>query len=135
MKKKLFWILYICMIFFIWGNSLLPANNSSMVSGGLSYGIYQFLHLTMDFDIFHSFIRKCAHFSEYALLGIIGMNCSTKENQIKMILLCIGISCLDETIQLFVEGRSGQLSDVLIDSCGTILGYFTAKISQHLFCE
>lgn len=121
------------MIFFIWGNSLLPAENSSIVSRGLSYELYQFLHLSMHFDLFHMLIRKCAHFSEYCILGIIGKNCVSKENYRKMMLLCIGIACLDETIQLFVAGRSGQLSDVLIDSCGILLGTFIVQISHRFF--
>lgn len=32
------------------------------------------------------------------------------------------IACIDETLQLFSFGRSGQMTDVVIDTCGVILG-------------
>lgn len=38
------------------------------------------------------------------------------------LLLCAAVAAVDETIQLFVSGRSGQLSDVLLDSCGALTG-------------
>ena len=32
------------------------------------------------------------------------------------------IACIDETLQLFSFGRSSQMTDVVIDTCGVILG-------------
>ena len=49
---------------------MLPAIESSNISGGLSYKVYEFLNLNLDFELFHTFIRKCAHFIEYAILGV-----------------------------------------------------------------
>jgi VanZ family protein len=41
---------------------------------------------------------------------------------------CIDFAGLDEYHQSFVAGRSPQKRDVLIDSCGVILGVIIARI-------
>ena len=40
------------------------------------------------------------------------------------LLICLIYAFSDEIHQLFVLGRSGEFRDVLIDFCGSILGYF-----------
>ncbi len=74
------------------------------------------------------FVRKAAHFAEFAVLGaLIMIFLSTFD--IKRI-LCALISVLgsavyaafDEFHQTFVSGRSGQISDVLLDACGAVFG-------------
>lgn len=73
-------------------------------------------------------IRKLAHFSEYGLAGILGSVCfklwgKAKKYQImETLFVGIMVALCDETIQLFVPGRSGQLSDVWIDFGGYTLG-------------
>lgn len=37
-------------------------------------------------------------------------------------LISIGYACLDEYIQTFIEGRSGNIKDVMIDCIGVIIG-------------
>ncbi|MBQ9278981.1 MAG: VanZ family protein [Lachnospiraceae bacterium] len=73
-------------------------------------------------------IRKCAHATEYAVLGMlfVGVVYSKKKSVKKFILKpliwCAVYASTDEFHQLFVEGRSGQPLDVLIDSLGALLG-------------
>lgn len=122
MKNKLWFVFFILWTLFIFSNSMLPAIESSDISSGLSYKIYYLLNLTVDFELFHTFIRKCAHFIEYAILGIFAGLSFKKEYFIKIVLLCVLVASCDETIQLFVEGRSGQVSDVLLDSIGSFTG-------------
>lgn len=122
MKNKLWFVFFILWTLFIFSNSMLPAVESSDISSGLSYKIYEMLNLTVDFELFHTFIRKCAHFIEYAILGVFAGFAFKKEYFTKIILLCILVASCDETIQLFVEGRSGQVSDVLLDSIGSFTG-------------
>lgn len=124
MKSKKIFILFCIWICFIWANSLLPATQSSELSGGLTYQLYHFLHLPIDFELFHTFIRKCAHFCEYAVLG--GLALLSFGYRKRGLGISILVACLDETLQLFIEGRSGQISDVLIDSTGIICGFFIA---------
>ena len=35
---------------------------------------------------------------------------------------CFIVAVMDESIQLFVDGRAGRALDVLIDSCGACFG-------------
>lgn len=123
MKDKKLLILYAFVILFIWTNSFAPASQSEQLSGGLTFQIYEFLNLKVNFDLFHAFIRKCAHFTEYTILGLIGFF-SIKDQWKRMFVVSILIACIDEIIQLFVPGRSGQISDVLLDSSGIAFGCF-----------
>ena len=116
MKRKISCICFCLCVAFIFYNSSLPAIESSEVSEGLTYKIYEFLNLDIEFYYFHIFIRKLAHFIEYFGLGLFAFYAfDTKLSFI----LCILVACFDETLQLFVVGRSGQISDVLLDSLGS----------------
>lgn len=75
-------------------------------------------------------VRKCAHATEYALLGILWM-LTLGAFEVSMIrrwwiswLLSALYASGDELHQMFVPGRSCQLKDVLIDSGGAIAGIF-----------
>ena len=74
------------------------------------------------------YIRKLAHFTLYAIGGILIANYintyNIKDKNKIIYSICIGATyaCTDEFHQLFVEGRSGQLTDVLIDSLGVATG-------------
>ena len=74
-------------------------------------------------------IRKIAHFTEYTVLGALLCSCAYSFARIKPIkfvpyTVSIGLfTCfVDETIQLGIEGRSGQVSDMWIDFFGVLLG-------------
>ena len=69
MKNKGWLILFVLWVLFIFSNSMLPAIESDNISTGLGYKIYELLNLNVDFEIFHIFIRKSAHFIEYAIFG------------------------------------------------------------------
>ena len=73
-------------------------------------------------------IRKSAHFLEYTMLGLLlsltlkawgmqGGKCF-----VTALLIGVAYAASDELHQLFVSGRSGQFTDVLIDSAGVFLG-------------
>ena len=74
------------------------------------------------------FIRKCAHFLAYLVLGIIVLfamrriGLMGKQGIGFTLLLCIGYAITDELHQSFVPGRTPKLTDVLIDSSGALLG-------------
>lgn len=78
------------------------------------------------FDIFSYVIRKTAHFSEYAILGLL-LFLSIKSFVDKNIILypttfIIGVlyAISDEFHQSFVSQRAPMLKDVFIDSLGVI---------------
>ena len=70
------------------------------------------------------FIRKLAHFTIYALLGFntcnMYRNYGIKHYAILALITCILYACSDEWHQSFVSGRSPQITDVGIDTCGAL---------------
>ncbi len=77
------------------------------------------------------YVRKLAHFSEYALLGIslilpVTACYSDRFRRRALVLITWGICAVyaasDEFHQSFSPGRSPQLRDVVIDSCGALTG-------------
>lgn len=75
-------------------------------------------------------VRKLAHFTLYFILGLLVFNFIFEFSFARWwgVYLSIGISflyaCSDEVHQLFVPGRSGQVSDVLLDTFGSCVGIF-----------
>lgn len=73
-------------------------------------------------------VRKTAHAMEYAVLGLLTAGAYIRRGTSirKGILVPWGIATLyaasDEFHQLFVPGRSGQVSDVVLDSAGVLAG-------------
>lgn len=134
LRWGVFLLLWVC---FIWGHSLIQGPQSSAESGfvyALLRPLFEALGV-VDRDLCTFIIRKCAHFSEYAMLGIISINFGRALVGEKRLsprlralptLLCALVPAADETLQLFVPGRSGSPRDVLIDLCGMATGALLA---------
>lgn len=72
-------------------------------------------------------VRKGAHFSEYAVLGALTFSAlkmliSTKLRFTISSAFGLIYAATDEIHQLFVSGRAGRFTDVLIDFCGVLFG-------------
>lgn len=129
----------------IWGNSLIPGEISGEISGFVTEVIGKLLGLAPgESQGGHGLLRKLAHFSEFACFGALltwrlGMGMQTGRNLICQTLLgSLTVACLDETIQVFVDGRSSGLPDVWIDACGAaagmtvlLFGYYLRKKKKH----
>ena len=105
-------------IAFIWGHSLVQGPQSSAESGavvGLLRPLFEAVGVA-DTDVMSLVVRKCAHFSEYAVLGAISRGLLVAR------LAESGRPAIDESIQLFVPGRSGSPVDVCIDLAGVVAG-------------
>ena len=125
MKKRVLTILIVLNLALIWGNSLLPAANSSAVSGGILDILGQFLPFLLT-EFGHTLLRKAAHFSEFALLGLLycGRHRLTKgETPPHLMGFGLTVGCIDESIQIFTPGRASSLIDVWIDASGFALGF------------
>ena len=126
MKNKrlvLAWTLLILWMLFIFIMSSFNGVMSSNQSGSIAVLIYNLFDIS-DTEKVSFIVRKCAHVSEFFILGILVINLVSKYN-VKHIYLISFIICVlyassDEFHQLFVPGRSGQVTDVLIDLIGTI---------------
>ena len=83
-------------------------------------------------------IRKCAHFTEYAVLGFFtykAVSCDVLDRKKAVLtaqLISTGYASTDEIHQMFVPGREGKVFDVMIDSCGAFCGIMVSLITQKL---
>jgi len=127
-KKIILGVLIAVWICLIWGHSMQTATVSESESGKfleILGKVFPFL-LSSDWGMF--IVRKSAHFMEYFILGILlCMEFSTYLygflNRISIpVLTGLFIAFVDETIQLFVPGRSGEVRDMWIDFAGVALG-------------
>ena len=126
-KKGFFWLIVTIFIALtIFGFSNQTSQQSSSMSIELAKRIIFWLHL--DLDTIHFLVRKLAHFTIYMALGFSFFRSMQffKPEQKRLWLFCFLILVVyagfDEFHQLFIDGRSGELRDVFIDSCGGFLG-------------
>lgn len=123
------------LIIFIFAQSCLPAKISSEESSR----VLEFLNSITDLlglgSIFTSHIvRKLAHFTEFAMLGVFFMlSVSTYKNKypkqyIMTLLGCLSVAVCDECIQLFIPGRAGSIQDVLLDFSGALFGVTVVSV-------
>ena len=127
MNKKQFQICLgavLLWIIFIFCRSLQPAD----VSSSESTGVLTLLQRFVPFGLTEHFIRKLGHFTEFGVLGVLSgtlfCGCCQRPRTGFLFAVMTGMSAAlcDETIQLFVEGRNGQIPDVWIDIAGTAAG-------------
>jgi VanZ family protein len=64
------------------------------------------------------FIRRSAHFAEYAILFVFLNLGPLRGRPIVALFVVIGCGSLDETRQLLTPGRSGTVTDVALDASG-----------------
>ena len=137
-KKLILWILIFVWMITIFMFSAQNGDESSELSQGfLRTFILRFTPDNISEDIVNMMeyiIRKCAHMTEYAVFGILVFyqiklyRLFEKEwNRIVMAVICVMIyASTDEIHQLFVGGRSGRFTDVLIDTAGGFIGIMAA---------
>lgn len=135
MKKKLYFLPVILTMILIFLFSAQQSDISNELSGGILSIILNFISnivpfLNIDIDLLHTIIRKSAHFTIYFILGFLTINAffkndfSLKKAITLTIIICVCYAITDEIHQLFIEGRSGQIKDVFIDSLGSTLAIF-----------
>ena len=114
----------------IFAMSLRPADASNQLSMGTLKRLLAVLGLddlpAAQWDVLHHLLRKCAHFAEYFLLGVLWFGrfraAAMPQAWGKAWWIATMTAAADESLQRFVEGRSGQLSDILLDSAGALTG-------------
>ena len=142
-------IITLIIMIFIFFQSSLPADTSQEESDIIVRFLSRFTD--RDAEMLSFIVRKMAHFTEYTLLGLF-ISLTAKEHynkkryreeqhskkhyhdehfhkgqfliRIFIIPLICGVlyAASDEIHQRFVSGRSCELRDVLIDTCGVLLG-------------
>lgn len=125
-------------IAFIFSNSMQIATVSSGASGRVMTLMQRVLCRVGLPDIAEQltmhFVRKLAHFCEYALEGFLLMLCLRVYTRypfrhISVPVLGGALTALaDETIQLYTPGRSSQVTDVWLDLIGVLSGILAAVL-------
>ena len=90
--------------------------------------VLHFFGLPVTQDSLSHFVRKTAHFAEYAILGALVLlsmllfRLPKRSLYFLSLPLCAFCAAADEGIQSFAPGRSPELADVLIDVAGAAAG-------------
>ena len=141
--RVLFTLALVGCIWFIFSNSMAVADVSSVSSGRVLQLLQAVLRrlgmpglaqrLTMHL------VRKLAHFCEYTLEGFLLMLCMRVYSRRPLRHITVPMlgglltALTDETIQLFSEGRSSQVTDVWLDSAGVLAGILAALLLMGLW--
>lgn len=150
--KYISWIPAVVLMGIIFYFSSKPANDSNQGSLAIvdvvmnmyekiTHVTYQQGERTELINLLNHFIRKLAHFCEYAILsGAIGFHLSVLKKKGKWLFFIPSIlaalySVTDEFHQTFVPGRSGQIRDVLIDTSGAVAGALLFMLAFALFSK
>lgn len=139
-KKCVLWAMVAVVMIVIFKFSSEPAQVSDITSGSFCYRV---LSLSESFrnmpeadkqaivESMQHIVRKTAHFTIYALLGAllyIALKTMGAVFFLTAPLLAAFYAVLDEVHQLFVAGRSGEISDVLLDFTGALFGALIARL-------
>ena len=129
-------------IWFIFSNSMAVADVSSVSSGRVLQLLQAVLrrlgHPALAQRLTMHIVRKMAHFCEYTLEGFLLMLCMrvyTRRYVRHISVPMLGgvlTAMADETIQIYSPGRSGQVTDVWLDSAGVLAGILIALVFMAL---
>ncbi len=148
MKTKKTWhtvllsVLLVLTLWFILGRSTKEAELSNEESLGLLALVRPILEFFVGKgNATNYLIRKIAHYCEFFLLGLeLGGLCLLwSKPLLRASFAGLLVAMTDETMQLFVPGRTGQVQDVWLDFSGVLtavllagcLGYYLNKRNNH----
>lgn len=83
-------------------------------------------------------IRKFAHFSEYAVMGVLvyilwKSKITVRKKLFVLVTVWVFLSAaMDEFHQLFVPGRYGCFADVCLDTCGGMFGFLLMLLWEKI---
>lgn len=137
MKKSRFWqialpIGIVLWTAFIWSQSLMTAAESTINSSRVAALISRLFHLDPDTYWLTYAVRKTAHFTEFAILGLLWGGCNRVYPWRRLWLCGLATGAVDECLQFFAPGRAPMVTDVLIDTAGYLCGVAVIGILAHL---
>jgi VanZ family protein len=86
----------------------------------LIFALSSIPHLGTGLGTWDTVLRKGAHVTEYAILGLLLLRAVGRE--VPAFLIGVAYAITDEVHQRFVQGRHASPIDVAIDSAGILLG-------------
>lgn len=133
-KRILYTALLCGWLAFIFLNSA----SDAAVSQTQSDGVTGFLEALLGVRVNPNFIRKGAHFIEFFLLGLLAalaipvFRLRPRQTLLPIALAGVFAGLADETVQLFYEGRSAQVSDVWLDYSAYLLAVLLTALFLRL---
>ena len=135
-KKNIFAIMTLLWVVVIFSFSLQPGEVSGSLSGSFLNKVLEWFALGVfekleempqeQLDMWHMILRKCAHFTEFAVLGVLSsltlLQTKVSRRVLMTMVFCLAVAVMDEILQLFVDGRAGRFVDVMIDGTGALSG-------------
>ena len=133
-KNNKFFIIFAVIVLFIWTHSLIPTQESANESAGIKQilqAILDFLHIPL--TLTDHFVRKLAHFTEFAAAGtVLGLHFFPRakiqdDSRLKAVyyslpfILSLLTAFIDETLQIF-SGRGPMVQDIWLDLAGSLFG-------------
>ncbi len=146
-KKIILWILIVSCMGTVFYFSSQVATESKETSSGLIEKIVKVFDFDNSLDEaamkeitedLTFVVRKGAHFSIYALLGLLIILLMYEYRVYGKLALLISVgasmlyACSDEIHQTFVQGRSGEIRDVIIDTFGAFVGCIIVIIYKKI---
>lgn len=139
--KNMLWVgIPLIAILLIFHNSMYPIAQSDFQSGFFQRVLNLFFSKIGYNIVFSQFmVRKLAHFIEYFcfgfLLTVTVWMIGKKRNGFFFfeLFLFLAVPVLDETIQLFYQGRTSSVLDVLIDFSGCVIGMGLCRLIRRVF--
>ena len=112
--------------------SSFPAAESDKQSGLIVNAIETLFPDLKNASFLVNIVRKTAHFLEYAIFGFFAARAFKISNKSPYfgILLCGIYAATDEYHQTFIAGRSGELTDILLDTAGATFGAFIYTLTH-----
>ena len=133
---------------FIFAFSSENAESSDQTSGNISRAVIPVVYPDYEqkppeekkicYDNVQHIVRKTAHFTEYLILGLLIRLCLESWFGRRKGMLPISWAAgtiyagTDELHQKLIDGRSGQRTDVLLDSAGVMAGVMIAVLILYL---
>ncbi len=130
-KLYLSWILVIIWMVVIYSFSAQSANESELLSSGITDWTIQLLNRVLpnlNIETLHLIIRQLAHLIIFLILGVLLLNAlnqsdsNERVNFVLALLISLIYAISDEIHQIYVPGRVGQIYDVLVDFLGSLIG-------------
>ena len=139
LRLVIFWALaigWVAVLFIFSGQTGAESGELSLWLTHLVQRLFPWIPLTT--DALEHLLRQLAHFSIFALEGFLlclAMMESSRDKGAGALLsgiLCTAVAAANELHQSFIEGRSCEGGDVLIDSAGALLGIAVAALAYFL---
>jgi VanZ family protein len=101
-----------------------------LVWAGVIFALSSIPSLSSGLGTWDEVLRKCAHVTEYAILGLLLLRAIGHE--VPALLVGIAYAATDEVHQHFVAGRHGSPVDIAIDAVGLVLGMLVLRVSAMM---